>query len=121
MAGPHLFRTYGPGRGVSGRRLGLSRRHPDPLAHLPGMDTGTRALSSGEHARGQLLEQVLSLTELCEHLHVNAQTIYDLRSQGRGPCGFRVGRELRFRVSEVDAWLAQMEADDADRHSRQAG
>jgi hypothetical protein len=27
-----------------------------------------------------------------------------------------VGRELRFRVSEVDSWLAQMEADDAERH-----
>ena len=47
---------------------------------------------------------------------VSAQTIYDLRSQGRGPRGFRVGRELRFRVSEIEAWLARMEQDDAQRH-----
>jgi predicted DNA-binding transcriptional regulator AlpA len=47
---------------------------------------------------------------------VPAQTIYDLRSQGRGPRGFRVGRELRFRISEVEAWLARMEEDNKRRH-----
>jgi excisionase family DNA binding protein len=63
-----------------------------------------------------LIEQVLSLSELCAHLQVPAQTIYDLRSQGRGPRGFRVGRELRFRISEVEAWLERMEQDDERRH-----
>ena len=62
-----------------------------------------------------------TLSELAAHLGVSVQTLYDLRSQGRGPRGFRVGRELRFRVSEVDAWLAQMEDADAERHPRQAG
>ncbi|MEN8673978.1 helix-turn-helix domain-containing protein [Nocardioides sp.] len=56
-----------------------------------------------------VIEQILSLSELCAHLHVSAQTIYDLRSQGRGPRGSRVGRELRFRVSEVEAWLTRLE------------
>jgi excisionase family DNA binding protein len=63
-----------------------------------------------------LVDGVLSLSELCEQLHVSAQTIYDLRSQGRGPRGFRVGRELRFRVSEIDAWLTRLEAEDDRRH-----
>ena len=49
-------------------------------------------------------------------LSVSVQTLYDLRSQGRGPRGFRLGRELRFRVSEVDAWLARLEEADARRH-----
>lgn len=62
------------------------------------------------------IEQVLSLSELCEHLHIPAQTLYDLRSQGRGPRGFRVGRELRFRVGEVQAWLARLEDEDEHRH-----
>ena len=31
------------------------------------------------------------------------------------------GRELRFRVCEVDSWLARLEADDAKRHPRTAG
>ena len=64
-----------------------------------------------------LVDGVLSLTELCSQLQVSAQTIYDLRSQGRGPRGFRVGRELRFRVSEVKTWLERMEQDDEHRHA----
>jgi len=40
---------------------------------------------------------------------------YDLRSEGRGPRGFRVGRELRFRLSEVEAWITSMEAADTRR------
>ncbi|QLQ09715.1 MAG: helix-turn-helix domain-containing protein [Nocardioidaceae bacterium] len=63
-----------------------------------------------------LLGPVLSLSELAARLRVSNQTIYDLRSQGRGPNGFRVGRELRFRLSEVDAWLARLEEADAHRH-----
>ncbi|MGH3412182.1 MAG: helix-turn-helix transcriptional regulator [Marmoricola sp.] len=64
----------------------------------------------------ETFEPLLSTTELAERLQVSVQTLYDLRSHGRGPRGFRVGRELRFRVSEVRAWLARMEADDAARH-----
>jgi excisionase family DNA binding protein len=67
------------------------------------------------------LGPVLTLSQLAAQLGVTVQTLYDLRSQGRGTRGFRVGRELRFRVSEVDAWLAKLEADDAKRHPRQAG
>ncbi|WP_414690469.1 helix-turn-helix transcriptional regulator [Nocardioides sp.] len=62
------------------------------------------------------LEQAWSLKEPAKRLQVSCQTIYDLRSQGRGPRNFRVGRELRFRASEVGAWLARLEAEDADRH-----
>ncbi|MGH3351978.1 MAG: helix-turn-helix transcriptional regulator [Nocardioides sp.] len=62
------------------------------------------------------LARVVTLSELCAHLHVPIQTLYDLRSQGRGPRGFRVGRELRFRAGEIEAWLASLEAEDARRH-----
>ncbi|MGH3499247.1 MAG: helix-turn-helix transcriptional regulator [Nocardioidaceae bacterium] len=67
------------------------------------------------------LGPVLTLSQLAAQLGVTVQTLYDQRTQGRGPRGFRVGRELRFRVREVDAWLAQLEADDAERHPRRAG
>jgi excisionase family DNA binding protein len=63
-----------------------------------------------------LVDGVLSLSELCSQLQVSAQTIYDLRSQGRGPRGFRVGRELRCRISEIDAWLMRLESEDDRRH-----
>jgi excisionase family DNA binding protein len=63
-----------------------------------------------------LVDGVLSLSELCAQLQVSHQTIYDLRSQGRGPRGFRVGRELRFRISEIDSWLKRLESEDDRRH-----
>ena len=53
------------------------------------------------------LDPVLTLSQLATQLGVSVQTLYDLRCQGRGPRGFRVGRELRFRVSEIDAWIRQ--------------
>jgi predicted DNA-binding transcriptional regulator AlpA len=56
------------------------------------------------------IEQVLSMSELAARLRVSVQTIYDLRSQGRGPRGVR--------VSEVDSWLARMEEADEQRHRR---
>lgn len=62
------------------------------------------------------IEPVLTLSQLAAHLSVNVQTLYDLRSKGRGPRGFRVGRELRFRRAEVDAWLARLEAADSAHH-----
>jgi len=56
------------------------------------------------------------MSQLARQLGVSVQTLYDLRGQGRGPVGFRVGRELRFRVSEVEAWLLRLEKADAERH-----
>jgi excisionase family DNA binding protein len=88
--------------------LGGLRPVSGQVAHLPGMQT--------DNAQHEGIEPVLSMSELASSLQVSVQTIYDLRSQGRGPRGFRVGRELRFRLSEVDAWLARMEDSDAERH-----
>jgi excisionase family DNA binding protein len=51
------------------------------------------------------LEPVLTTSELAEYLGVHVQAIYDLRTDGRGPAGIRVGREIRFRVSDVLRWL----------------
>src|SRR3712207_676698 len=96
---------------TSSTRLGRSRPGAVGLAHLVCMTTTTHPETA--------LGSVLTLSQLATQLGVSAQTLYDLRSQGRGPRGFRVGRELRFRVSEVDAWLAQLQADDAERHPRQ--
>jgi len=59
-----------------------------------------------------LFEPVLTLAELADYLHVPEQTLYDLRAKGRGPRGFRVGRCLHFRKSEIDAWLADLEDED---------
>lgn len=121
MAVPRLFRSLalverGP-RPKARRSLGRSRCHMARLAHLRGMTTHTTnaSIETTTHMSG--IEPVLSLTDLCEHLHVPAQTIYDLRSQGRGPRGFRVGRELRFRIGEIESWLARLEDCDDQNHA----
>lgn len=58
------------------------------------------------------LEPVLTTSELAAHLGVPVQTIHDLRHARRGPRGFRVGREMRYRLSEVQAWVEAMEVHD---------
>jgi len=113
MASQQKVNTKSVHRPTSSDCLGRPRPRAAGLAHLVCMKTTTPP----ETAVGR----VLTLSQLAAQLGVTVQTLYDLRSQGRGPRGFRVGRELRFRVSEVEAWLAQMEADDAERHPRQAG
>jgi excisionase family DNA binding protein len=90
-------------------------------AHLCGMETIARRQTATRSPSEHGLDPVVTMSQLASQLGVTVQTLYDLRSQGRGPRGFRVGRELRFRISEVYAWLAQMEADDAERHPRAVG
>jgi len=56
------------------------------------------------------LEPVLTTSDLAAHLGVPVQTIHDLRHAHRGPRGFRVGREMRYRLSEVQHWVATLES-----------
>lgn len=51
------------------------------------------------------LEQMLTTRELADYLGVKVQAIYDLRSEGRAPVAIPVGGGLRFRASDVRAWL----------------
>jgi excisionase family DNA binding protein len=116
MATPRLLRALSCGRQQTSGRLVLSGRLPGDLGHLTPMTTEKFRDISATTPILSLVDGVLSLSELCAQLQVSTQTIYDLRSQGRGPRGFRVGRELRFRVSEVEAWLTRLEAEDDRRH-----
>lgn len=65
------------------------------LVHLSGMKD---YIAAG-------LDEVLTTSELAEYLGVKTQVIYDLRRTGEGPRGFRIGKELRYRVPEIRAWL----------------
>lgn len=116
MVSPRLLRTLGPSGPNSSPLLGHSHRLPGVLGHLTVMKTEKIRDLPAKAPTLSLVDGVLSLSELCTQLQVSAQTIYDLRSQGRGPRGFRVGRELRFRVSEVEAWLTRLESEDDRRH-----
>ena len=108
MAVGHLLDTYSRVLAAAVNPLETARTSSGALAHLGVMNT---------HPIGdEPVEPVLTVSELAAALAVNVQTLYDLRSKGRGPRGFRVGRELRFRRSEIDAWLSRLEAADAARH-----
>ncbi|GAA1764550.1 helix-turn-helix transcriptional regulator [Agromyces humatus] len=85
-------------------RLDPPRDRSESLAYLTGVSETSHAFPG--------LEPVLTTSELAAHRGVPVQTIHDLRHAQRGPRGFRVGRELRFRLSEVQAWVEGMEAYD---------
>ncbi len=130
MALGHLLDTFRSPLDSERWYLAAPRRPSGGLAHLTGMDTPTathaaaadRATYTGTVANAaEDAEQLLTLSELAARLSVSVQTLYDLRSKGRGPRGFRIGRELRFRRSEVDAWLGRLEAADEARHPSGAG
>lgn len=67
-------------------------------------DRGHLRVMDATDLSGLGLEPVLTTTELAKYLGVYVQAIYDLRTDGRGPSGIRVGREIRYRVS-VLRWL----------------
>lgn len=85
----------------SAHSLGAARRTSNRLPHLEAMNETTRTFPG--------LEPVLTTSQLAAHLGVPVQTIHDLRHGGRGPRGIRVGRELRYRLSEVQNWLGGLE------------
>ena len=80
----------GPDRGGSGP-LG-------DVGHLPGMETSAAVPAA--------LEPLITIDELAAYLGLPKQTIYDWRVQGRGPRAYRIGKHLRYAVSDVRAWVA---------------
>ena len=50
---------------------------------------------------------LLSPAELSAYLGIPLATIYRWRSQRNGPSGIRVGRHVRYRVADIEAWLEQ--------------
>lgn len=50
-------------------------------------------------------DQLLSVAELADYLAVPPATLYQWRHRGEGPPGFRVGRHLRYRWSDVQKWI----------------
>jgi excisionase family DNA binding protein len=60
---------------------------------------------------------LLSPQEVADYLGVPVGTVYRWRVHREGPIGFRVGKHVRYRTEDVEAWLeAQRDdrtADDA--------
>lgn len=54
-------------------------------------------------------EELWSVEQLAAYLKVPVATVYSWRSKGYGPVGIRVGRYVRYRASDVEAWLASQQ------------
>lgn len=50
-------------------------------------------------------EPLLSIEELAEWLSKPVGTLYQWRATNRGPRGIKVGGHVRYRRSDVEAWL----------------
>lgn len=80
---------------------------PDPkltgAAHEECMTT--RMNTDPLPALAAAIDPLLSITELSAYLRAPVSSIYAWRSKGEGPRGFRVGRRVLYRLSEVDRWV----------------
>ncbi|MFI7598203.1 helix-turn-helix domain-containing protein [Actinoplanes sp. NPDC049681] len=54
-------------------------------------------------------KELLTLEEVAEIFRVPPATVRKWRSNREGPLGFRVGKYVRFRRSQVDKFIADME------------
>lgn len=57
-------------------------------------------------ARETREESWLGVEQLAAELDVPVRTIYSWRSKGTAPRGATFGRHVRFRRSDVDAWIS---------------
>jgi excisionase family DNA binding protein len=51
------------------------------------------------------LDKLLTVKDLAEYLGVPVATIYAWRYHREGPPGFRVGRHVRYRWTDVEQWI----------------
>lgn len=63
--------------------------------------------SDGELGHERAVAQFLTVDELAQVLRVPKATVYRWRSTGDGPKGYAVGRYVRFRWTDVEAWLEE--------------
>jgi predicted DNA-binding transcriptional regulator AlpA len=47
---------------------------------------------------------MLTVTQLAERWSATPRVVYNLRYRGEAPPAIRVGRELRWRLEDVEAW-----------------
>lgn len=54
-----------------------------------------------------LNEKYLTIDDLCELLTVSRKTVASWRYRGLGPASFKAGKHVRYKRSDIDAWMEQ--------------
>jgi excisionase family DNA binding protein len=52
-----------------------------------------------------MTNKLLSIEDLSDYLGIPENTLYQWRTKGYGPAGFRVGKYVRYRPEDVDSWI----------------
>lgn len=53
----------------------------------------------------------LSLEQIAEELHLPIRTLYARRSRGDGVPGYKIGKHVRVKRADLDAWI-ELQADE---------
>ena len=85
-----------PCREIFARYCSLLLTQSGSTAHLARMDTNTTLGG---------LAPLIGIEELAEYLDLPVKTLYKWRQEGVGPASVRVGRHVRYFVSDVQDWL----------------
>jgi len=59
-------------------------------------------------------DRLIRVDELADYLGVSVATIYQWRYRREGPPGFRVGRHVRYRWTDIEEWI-EHQLQDANR------
>ena len=51
------------------------------------------------------MERLIDTNEVAELLGLHSVTLAEWRTQGRGPQWVKLGRKVRYRPKDVEAWL----------------
>jgi excisionase family DNA binding protein len=51
--------------------------------------------------------RLLKIVDLADYLGVSVETIYKWRSSGYGPRGAKMGKHLRWKFEDVEAWYEE--------------
>lgn len=50
---------------------------------------------------------LMSINDVAKYLGIPVGTLYQWRAKGKGPRGLRLGKHVRFRREDVEAWITQ--------------
>lgn len=62
----------------------------------------------------RMVEDVFSRRQLADYLRVSYRTVIRWENDGRGPAWHQVGKQIRYRRSDVERWLERHRHDGKD-------